>query len=88
MWDEALDLVAEALNEVKQKYGPEAVAMVHGSAKGSMDTHLVWLANAFGTPNLVCSDYVCHLLRMLAAELTFGFFPGADYGYPLACVIS
>jgi len=87
-WDEALNLTAEALNKVKQEDGPEAVMMVHGSAKGSMDTHLVRLANAFGTPNVVCSDYVCHVPRMLAAELTFGFFPGADYGYPPACLIS
>jgi anaerobic selenocysteine-containing dehydrogenase len=87
-WDEAFNLTAEALNKVKQKYGPEAVVMVHGSAKGSMDTHLVRLANAFGTPNVICSDYVCHIPRMLAAELTFGFFPSDDYGYPPACVVS
>jgi len=87
-WDEAFNLAAEALNKVKQEYGPEAVAMVHGSAKGSMDTHLVRLANAFGTTNVVCADYVCHVPRVLAAELTFGFFPGADYGYPPACIIS
>jgi anaerobic selenocysteine-containing dehydrogenase len=87
-WDEAFNLAAEALNKVKQKYGSEAVVMVHGSAKGSMDTHLVRLANAFGTPNVICSDYVCHIPRMLAAELTFGFFPSDDYGYPPACVVS
>jgi anaerobic selenocysteine-containing dehydrogenase len=87
-WDEALSLTAEVLNKLKQEYGPESVSMVHGSAKGSMDTHLVRLANAFGTPNVVCADYVCHIPRVLAAELTFGFFPGADYGYPPACIIS
>ena len=87
-WDEAFSLAAEALNKVKQEYGPEVVVMVQGSAKGSMDTHLVRLANAFGTPNVVCAEYVCHMPRVVAAELTFGFFPGADYGYPPACVIS
>jgi len=87
-WDEAFNLAAEALNKVKQEYGPEVVVMVQGSAKGSMDTHLVRLANAFGTPNVVCAEYVCHMPRVVAAELTFGFFPGADYGYPPACVIS
>jgi anaerobic selenocysteine-containing dehydrogenase len=87
-WDEAFNLAAEALNKVKQEYGPEAVVMVHGSAKGPLDTHLVRLANAFGTTNVVCADYVCHMPRVLAAELTFGFFPGADYGYPPACIIS
>jgi anaerobic selenocysteine-containing dehydrogenase len=87
-WDEAFNLAAEALNKVKQKYSPEAVAMVQGSAKGSMDTHLVRLANAFGTPNVVCAEQVCHMPRVVAAELTFGFFPSADYGYPPACIIS
>jgi anaerobic selenocysteine-containing dehydrogenase len=87
-WDEALNLAAEALNKVKVEYGSEAVVMIHGSAKGPMDTHLVRLANAFGTPNVVCSDYVCHVPRVLAAEFTFGFFPSPDYGYPPACIIS
>ena len=87
-WDEAFNLAAEALDKVKQEYGPEAVVMVEGSAKGPMDTHLVRLANAFGTPNVVCAEYVCHMPRVVAAELTFGFFPGADYGYPPTCIIS
>ena len=87
-WDEAFSLAAEALSKVKQKYDPEAIVMVHGSAKGPIDTHLVRLANVFGTPNVACSDHVCHVPRMLAAEFTFGFFPGAEYGYPPACTIS
>jgi len=86
-WDEAFSLSADALKKAKQETGPESVVMVHGSAKGPMDTHLVRLANAFGTPNVVCSDHVCHVPRMLAAELTFGFLPGAEYGHPPACVV-
>ena len=86
-WDEAFSLAAEVLNRVKREHGSEAVVMVHGSAKGPIDTHLVRLANAFGTPNVVCSDHVCHVPRMLAAEFTFGFFPDAEYGYPPACIV-
>jgi len=86
-WDEAFSLTAEALNKVKQEHGPKAVVMAHGSAKGAMDTHLVRLANAFGTPNVVCSDHVCHIPRMLACEITFGFFPSAEYGHPPACIV-
>ncbi|MBN1226465.1 MAG: molybdopterin-dependent oxidoreductase [Deltaproteobacteria bacterium] len=86
-WEEAFSLVSGELIRVKQGYGPESVVMAHGSAKGFMDTHLVRLANAFGTPNVVCSDHVCHVPRMLAAELTFGFLPAADYGYPPACIM-
>ena len=86
-WDEAFSLSADALNKVKQEHGTEAVVMVHGSAKGFMDTHLVRLANAFGTPNVVCSDHVCHIPRMLAGEITFGFFPSAEYSHPPACTV-
>jgi anaerobic selenocysteine-containing dehydrogenase len=86
-WDEAFGLAADALNKVKQEYGPQAVAMVHGSAKGQMDTHLVRLANAFGTPNVVCSDHVCHVPRMLATEFTFGFLPDGEFEPPPACVM-
>jgi anaerobic selenocysteine-containing dehydrogenase len=87
-WDEAFTVAAEALNKVKREYGPEAVVMVHGSAKGPIDTHLVRLANAFDTPNVVCSDHVCHVPRMLSAEMTFGFLPGAEYGYPPASIVA
>lgn len=86
-WDDAFALTAEALNKVKQESGPEAVVMVHGSAKGPMDTQLVRLGNAFGTPNVVCSDHVCWIPKMLALEFTFGFLPAADYAHPPACVI-
>jgi len=86
-WNEALSLTADALNAAKEEDGPQSVSMVHGSAKGQMDTFLVRLANAFGTPNVVCADHVCHVPKMLAAELTFGFMPGAEYAHPPACAI-
>jgi anaerobic selenocysteine-containing dehydrogenase len=86
-WDEALSLTADALNKAKQGSGPEAVVMAHGSAKSPIDTQLVRLANAFGTPNVVCSDHVCWIPKMLALEFTLGFLPSAEYGHPPACVI-
>ncbi len=86
-WDEAFELAADGLTKTKRELAPESVVMVHGSAKGAMDTHLVRLANAFGTPNVVCSDHVCHVPRMLAAELTFGFLPAAEYLHPPECIM-
>ncbi|MEJ2723106.1 MAG: molybdopterin-dependent oxidoreductase [Deltaproteobacteria bacterium] len=86
-WDEALSLVSSELNRAKEAHGPESVVMMHGSAKGAMDTHLVRLANAFGTPNVVCSDHVCHVPRMLAAEMTFGFLPAPEYDHPPECIV-
>ena len=48
-WEKAFRLAADGLNQIKRAFGPESVVMVHGSAKGVMDTHLVRLANAFTT---------------------------------------
>jgi anaerobic selenocysteine-containing dehydrogenase len=87
-WNEAFNITAKRLNETKQKHGSEAVFMAHGYAKAFIDTHLVRLANAFGTPNVVNSDNVCHLPRMLASELTFGFFPEEDMDNFPACIIA
>jgi len=86
-WDEALSQMADKLNQLRKNYGPESVAIINGSAKGYQDTHLRRFGNAFGTPNVACSDYVCHFPRMLAAEITMGFFPESDYGYPPASLI-
>jgi anaerobic selenocysteine-containing dehydrogenase len=86
-WDEALSQIADKLNRLKHDYGAESVAFIHGSAKGYQDTLLRRLANAFGTPNLANADNVCHIPRMLGAQTTLGFFPGADYGYPPACIV-
>jgi anaerobic selenocysteine-containing dehydrogenase len=86
-WDEAFGLTAEALNKVRQESGPEAVVMVHGSAKAPIDTQLVRLANAFGTPNVVCSDHVCWVPKMLATEFTLGFLPFAEYMHPPSCTV-
>ncbi|HVN97621.1 MAG TPA: molybdopterin-dependent oxidoreductase [Syntrophorhabdaceae bacterium] len=77
-WEEALRYAARGLNRIKEEYGPQAVAVIHGSAKSVIDTLAVRFANAFGTPNVVCSDHVCHIPRMLAAEYTFGYFPAPD----------
>ena len=41
-WDEALDLVAEKLGKIAEKYGPETVALFkHGSSGHQFDHHLL-----------------------------------------------
>jgi anaerobic selenocysteine-containing dehydrogenase len=87
-WDEALDTVAASFKKIKKEDGPNAVLMVHGNAKGLIDTQLVRLANAFGTSNVVCSDHVCAVPKRLAAEYTMGFAPESELNYPPALIIS
>jgi len=87
-WDEAFGIAGSAFNRIKEQYGPLSVLMAHGSAKGPIDTYLVRLANAFGTPNVVCSDHDCHVPKILASEYTFGYFPMPMIFDRPACIIS
>jgi anaerobic selenocysteine-containing dehydrogenase len=51
-WDEALDTIAEKLNDLKGKYGPESVGFCLGEPKGMEFAFAQRFASAFGTPNV------------------------------------
>jgi thiosulfate reductase / polysulfide reductase chain A len=69
-WDEALDLLATRLNDIKKKYGPEAVAYFpHGVSSGFFGT----VMKAFGTPNSAEPAFAqCRGARDVGYQLTFG----------------
>jgi anaerobic selenocysteine-containing dehydrogenase len=76
-WDEALDMVAQKLLEVRASSGPEAVAFNKGTVGGTglTDTErwLQRLINLFGTPNLGGTTHLCQWPRDTgAAHYTFG----------------
>jgi len=71
-WDEALETVAERMNEVKAEYGAESVLFGHGAAKGA-EPYLYRLASLFGTPNIVNSNHVCSIPRRVAITVTTGY---------------
>lgn len=51
-WDEALGTIAEKLNDIKKRYGPEYVGMCLGEQKG-LEFHFAHrFATIFGTPNV------------------------------------
>jgi anaerobic selenocysteine-containing dehydrogenase len=81
-WDEALDLIAEKLQQVKDEAGPEAVWFHKGAGHdlcgGDVRMYLHRLANLFGTPNLSCPFYVCNGPRTLNLLLTTGAIPAPD----------
>ena len=75
-WDEALDVVAGMLMEIREKYGAE---YVFGSTGGGGNPE-VWsvarFCNIFGTPNwFEPGSAQCYLPRVLAATMMYG---GAD----------
>lgn len=69
-WDEALDQFAGKLKEIKQKYGPEAVAVFpHGVSSGFFAT----MMRAYGTPNAAETAFAqCFGPRDVSYLLTFG----------------
>ena len=76
-WDEALDLIARKLLEVRASSGPEAVAFNKGTTGGTglTDTErwLHRLLHLFGTPNLGGTTHLCQWPRDTgAAHYTFG----------------
>jgi thiosulfate reductase/polysulfide reductase chain A len=69
-WDDALNEVASRLERVKERHGPEALALfTHGSG-GSWFKHLM---KAWGSPNVGAPSYAqCRGPREAAFTLTFG----------------
>ena len=78
-WDEALDLMADKLIEVKEEYGPEAVLFEYGRDPGvNFVVHL--LSELYGTPNIFGHTALCEMDRRLAALTVYGHvYPVRDY---------
>jgi thiosulfate reductase/polysulfide reductase chain A len=75
-WDEALNTVAEKMLRIKEKYGPESMALF---SHGSPTTYFLHLIQAFGSPNFAFPSFAqCRGARMVGYELTFG----EDVGSP------
>lgn len=69
-WDEALDYIAEKMQNIKSEYGPEAVALFSHGIGGNFLKHTL---KAYGTPNLAAPSYAqCRGPRDVGFRLTFG----------------
>jgi thiosulfate reductase/polysulfide reductase chain A len=74
-WEEAFDYTAEKLLEIKDKYGPEALA-IFGHTTGD-SWFAEYFAQAWGTPNAgKPSTSICLSPRDEASKLTVGFPAG------------
>lgn len=78
-WDEALDYVAQKMLEIRDEYGPEAMAMGQGTGRLFFMAP-VRLCNAFGTPNWMEPGWQqCLFPRVCASFLTLGGYTMPDY---------
>jgi anaerobic selenocysteine-containing dehydrogenase len=78
-WNEAIALVSEKLQMVKDHLGARGVAFCQGMPKGLEHFVLIRLANIFGSPNVVAVQDVCHAPREISGLHTCGFYPVADF---------
>ncbi len=85
-WNEALDIVANKLKEIKQKDGAESVVFAHGTESAYL--HFVHrLVNLFGAPNVTSPGYVCYIPRVGSSIITCGGLPICDYDNNPSCVM-
>jgi len=78
-WDEALDEIAEKLLAIREKFGPEAIALGTGTGRH----HIRWVSrfgHALGTPNWCEPGFAqCFHPRVNTCIQTFGDFPVSDF---------
>lgn len=77
-WDEALDIIAKNMLNIKQKYGPEA--MVFSSTHNLSQPLFENLLQAFGSPNYGTQRSLCFNAMTVANLMTYGVEePERDY---------
>ena len=69
-WDEALDIVAENMLKIKDKYGPEA--MIFSSTHNLSQVQFENLLNGYGSPNYGTQRSLCFNAMVTAFSLTYG----------------
>jgi len=79
-WDEALDLAAEKLIEIREKHGPESLVRSSGAPVSyeARDGFLQFMG-VYGSPNLTGVSNLCHVPRSVAFMDAFGARPEPDY---------
>lgn len=77
-WNEALDLVAKNMLDIKSKHGPEA--MVFSSTHNLSQVQFENFLQAFGSPNYGTQRSLCFNAMIVSNLMTYGMEePGRDY---------
>lgn len=88
-WEAALDEISEKLLAIRDKFGPQAIALGTGTGRH----HIRWVSrfgNALGTPNWCEPGFAqCFHPRVNTTILTFGDLPVCDYtgDVPPKCIL-
>ena len=75
-WEQALNLIALRLSDIKDNYGAESVVFSRSTSAGTasidFDGWFQRLANVFGSPNILGSHHICTWNRTTASKYTYG----------------
>ena len=88
-WDQALDEISERLAAIREKQGPESIALGQGTGRHHY-MHTVRFANGLGTPNWYEPGLAqCFIPRITVSHLTYGHFTVSDYygDTPPKCIL-
>lgn len=87
-WDEGYSLIVRGLNDIREKYGPEALA-VHVGHAGVGKEFLPYaerLCALYGTPNFSTCGSHCYESKSMANTVTFGSMPIGDFARS-SCIV-
>ncbi len=85
-WDEALDTIAERINDYKMSYGSESIVMGYGTGREN-EAVIYRFANLLGTPNVLTAGHFCYGPRIATSILTCGTNPIVDYENNPKCIM-
>jgi anaerobic selenocysteine-containing dehydrogenase len=80
-WENALELLAERLGELKENHGAESVGLYRGAAGdwGAPWHYVLRFMNGFGSPNVTAPSHICYFPRYVAENVTYGSIISPDY---------
>lgn len=73
-WEDALNFASKQLHTLRDRYGPQSLAIYHGEGTGHQEIKgfMKRFANVYGTPNFTGVGSICNAARTLGEELTYG----------------
>ncbi len=72
-WDQAVEEIAQRLDQIRGSYGPEAVALIGGTVHTHGDAMAWRWGNLFGTPNILWQGKNCGEAQALAGCSVLGY---------------
>lgn len=80
-WNDALNNISQALTKIKENYGAESFASLHGTGPRASLAATTLLAYSLGSPNVISVDlHICFAPSLIAEACTIANFITMDVG--------